>query len=83
MGLGQIIANVSKTASEIGIKGFTNMPIVKAYLFKTVRNVLGESKSIKESIKYPSLPRARLSVFNFSLVVLGCCVNSGYNCIGH
>jgi hypothetical protein len=83
LGLGQIIANVSKTASEIGIKGFTNMPIVKAYLFKTVRKLLGESKSIKESIKYPSLPRARFSAFDFSLAVLGSCLNSGFACIGY
>jgi hypothetical protein len=79
----QVTANVSKTASEIGIKGFANMPIVKADLVKTGCKVLDEAKSIKEGIKYPTRPRARFSAFNFSFAVLGCCVNSGYNCIGH
>jgi hypothetical protein len=70
----QVIANLSKTVSEIGIKGFANMPIVKADLVKTVCKVLDEAKSIKEGIKYPILPRARFNAFNFSLAVLGCCV---------
>jgi hypothetical protein len=45
----QVIANVSMTVSEIGIKGFANMPIVKADLVKTVCKVLDEAKSTRYS----------------------------------
>ena len=36
------------TDLEIGIKAFVNNPIVKADLAKTVRNVLGEAKSLTQ-----------------------------------